>query len=73
MTKSLESGNWTVPDSLHDERMKDSFHKLMKVKDELSVTGDHLVLRGGRLVIPGSLQERVIDLAHEVYAKPRYC
>ena len=30
-----------------------------------SVTDDHLVLRGGRLVIPGSLQPRVIDLAHE--------
>ena len=45
--------------------MKDSFYKLMKVKDELSVTEDHLVLRGGCLVILGSLQDRVIDLAHE--------
>ena len=35
VTKTLESGNWTVPDSLHDECMKDSFYKLMKVKDEL--------------------------------------
>ena len=37
----------------------------MKVKDELSVTRHHFVLRGGHLVITGSLQARVIDLAHE--------
>ena len=45
--------------------MKDNFTKLVKVKDELSVTEDQIVLRGGRLVIPGSLQARVINLAHE--------
>ena len=45
--------------------MKDIFHKLINIKDELSVIEDHLVLRGGRLVIPGSLRARVIDLAHE--------
>ena len=65
MIKCLESGNWRVPDSLHDERMTDNFHKLLKVKDGLSVTGDHLVLRGGCFVIPGPLQARVIDFAHE--------
>ena len=63
--KSLESGNWTVSDSLHDAHAKDRFHKLNKVKDELSVTEDQVVARGDRLVIPVSLQAKVIDLAHE--------
>ena len=38
-----------------------------KIKDELTVTSNGLILRGSRIVIPESLQQRAIDLAHETH------
>ena len=35
------------------------------VKNELTYTTDGVVLRGTRIVIPASLQQRAIDIAHE--------
>jgi hypothetical protein len=35
------------------------------VKDELSVTNNGILLRDTRMVIPASLQDRAINLAHE--------
>ena len=35
------------------------------VKDELTVTSENIILRGTRIVIPESLQQKAIDLAHE--------
>jgi hypothetical protein len=35
------------------------------IKDELTVTSQRLVLRGTRIVMPQSLQQRAIDIAHE--------
>ena len=40
------------------------FHSFEKVKDELFTIPD-LVLRGHRIVIPETLREKVIDIAHE--------
>ena len=39
--------------------------KFLQVKDELSVYQDKLVLCGSRVVIPESLQSRVVKIAHE--------
>ena len=36
-----------------------------KVKDELTVTSDNIILRGTRIVLPEVLQQRAIDIAHE--------
>ncbi|XP_028402116.1 uncharacterized protein K02A2.6-like [Dendronephthya gigantea] len=38
-----------------------------QVKDELTVTTKGVVLRGSRIVIPESLQQRAIDIAHETH------
>jgi hypothetical protein len=35
-----------------------------RIKDELSITQDGLVLRGNNIVIPRELQSRIIDIAH---------
>ena len=41
--------------------MKDYKH----VKDELSVSSHGLILRGNRIVVPHSLRQRAVDIAHE--------
>ena len=44
----------------------EEFRLLQRVKDELSESASgNLILRGTRLVIPKSLREHVINLAHE--------
>ncbi|RNA33582.1 hypothetical protein BpHYR1_012165 [Brachionus plicatilis] len=35
-----------------------------KIKDELSVKGDGLVLRGSRIAVPFKFQKRVVQIAH---------
>ena len=37
------------------------------IKDELTVTSQGVILRGTRIVIPKSLQQRAIDIAHEAH------
>ena len=37
------------------------------IKDELTVTSQGLVLRGTRIVVPQSLQQRAIDIAHDTH------
>ena len=37
------------------------------LKDELTVTTNGIILRGSRIVIPESLQQRAIDIAHETH------
>ena len=49
---AIQTGKW------------DSLPEYARFRDELSVH-DGLVLRGHRLVIPTSLQQRVIDIAHQ--------
>ena len=38
-----------------------------KIKDELTVTSQRVVLRGNPIVIPQSLQQRAIDIAHDTH------
>ena len=40
------------------------------IKDELTVTSNGLILRGSRIVIPASLQQRAIEIAHETHSGP---
>ena len=44
----------------------DIVKRYKSVKDELTVTSENIILRGTRIVIiPESLQQKAIDLAHE--------
>ena len=36
-----------------------------KVKDELTVTPENIILRGTRIVLPEALEQRAVDIAHE--------
>ena len=38
-----------------------------EIKDELTVTSKGIIRRGTRIVIPGALQQRAIDIAHETH------
>ena len=43
-----------------------AFKSFQTVKDELSINAeDNLVLRGTRIFVPESLQNRSVDIAHE--------
>ena len=53
LSKAIETGKWSTPE----------VQEYTKVKEELSVH-DGTILRGHRLVIPHSLQNKAIDLAH---------
>ena len=58
------SGRWDDP--VADGVDKAQFTQFAHVRDELSVNSDsNLVLRGCRIVIPTSLQQRAVELAHE--------
>ena len=53
LIKAIEADRWTDP----------NVQDYVKVKDELSVHKG-TILRGNRIVIPSTLRERVVDLAH---------
>jgi len=57
--RHVEQNDWyTKP---VDETLKAYFH----VKDELSISPEGILLRGTRIVIPETLQQQTIQLAHE--------
>lgn len=61
--ESLRNNNWQPKDLKLDDK---AFKSYQNVKDELSVNSEgNLVLRGTRIVIPASLQNRSVDIAHE--------
>ena len=43
------------------------FKEYKNIKDELSITSHGLILRGTRIVVPLSLRQRAIDIAHEAH------
>ena len=43
----------------------DTVKPFKSVKDELSISPNYIVLRGTRIVLPASLRQRAIDIAHE--------
>ena len=55
---AIRSGNWSLPN------LKEHLAPYLKIKEELSVTESGFVLRDRRMVIPRSLRQRSIDLAH---------
>ena len=62
--EAIAKGNWHL---VVKHRCVDveEFRLLERVKDELTVSSSgHLILRGTRLVIPESLHEHVVNLAH---------
>jgi len=65
VAEAITKGNWH--DAVKSPRVDASdFRLLERVKDELTVSASgNLILRGTRIVIPKSLQEHVVNLAHE--------
>ena len=65
VAEAITKGNWH--DAVKRPRVDASdFRLLERVKDELTVSASgNLILRGTRIVIPKSLQEHVVNLAHE--------
>ena len=65
VAEAITKGNWH--DAVKCPRVDASdFRLLERVKDELTVSASgNLILRGTRIVIPKSLQEHVVNLAHE--------
>ena len=55
----IGTGKWYQLLSIHE-----GFQPFWRVRDELSVSSDGVVLRGNRIVIPVSLQQHVTKLAH---------
>lgn len=53
---------------LRGEGARKTLDELDRVWSELSVTDDGVVLRGTMIVVPASLQERVVKIAHEGHA-----
>ena len=62
--RALQTNNWHIP---QDFRVDVSAFQVFKhIRDELSCNDAHyIVLRGSQIVIPKSLQQRTIDIAHE--------
>ena len=50
-------------DRWDNERLKG----FKSVKDEISVTSQGIILRGSRIVLPETLKQRAVDLAHETH------
>ena len=65
VAEAVTKGNWH--DAVKRPHVDASdFRLLERVKDELTVSASgNLILRGTRIVIPKSLQEHVVNLAHE--------
>lgn len=62
----IRSRHWHLdktPDN--DEVDQHALQSFRNVSDELATAEDGIILRGSRIVIPSSLQQRVINIAHE--------
>ena len=65
VAEAIAKGNWHLGVTLPGVDLAE-FRLLERVIDELAVSASgNLVLRGTRIVIPKSLQEHVVNLAHE--------
>ena len=53
--EAIRNGHWDI----------DRAMPYKAIKDELTISSHNIVLRGSRIVIPESLQQRSVDLAHE--------
>ena len=65
VAEAIAKGNWHLVVKRPGVDLTE-FRLLERVKDELAVSASgNLILRGTRIVIPKSLQEHVVNLAHE--------
>ena len=65
VAEAIQKGNWHHVSKYPSINVAD-FHLLERVKEELTLNAPgNLILRGTRIVIPKSLQEHVVELAHE--------
>ncbi|KAK3726803.1 hypothetical protein QZH41_007213 [Actinostola sp. cb2023] len=63
--KAVRSVNWHEP-STHPGVNTSTYKAIERVKDELTIcSSSNILLRGTRIVIPETLQLRVVNLAHE--------
>ena len=64
----VRSNRWYLAEQQQLQSPNIDYQALMcysKLKYELSVTSGGIVLRGTRMCVPGSLQKRVVEIAHE--------
>ena len=62
------TGQWHHTEKKYASEPNIDIHALQayrKISSELSVTQDGLILRGNRITVPASLQEHVVQRAHE--------
>ena len=51
----------------HNKRDCDLVKPIRAIKDELIVAPQNILLRGSRIIVPESLQQQAINIAHEIY------
>ncbi|KXJ24314.1 Uncharacterized protein K02A2.6 [Exaiptasia diaphana] len=62
---AVNTGNW-FKHSKHPDIDVEAYKAMDKVKNELTINMTHgVILKGLRIIMPASLQQRVVDLAHE--------
>ena len=66
VVQSIRSGKWYKKHATDANINKRAYDAYAKICSELTVNADDdVILRQGRLIIPESLQQRVVQLAHE--------
>lgn len=69
LQKAIEftrTGDWhTMKDIGLDDVDSEELKAISSIRDELTVNSDNLLLRGTRIVLPKTLQDKVIDIAHK--------
>lgn len=62
----VRSGSWYAMKTLNDENIDmEELTSLRSVKDELTVHSDNILLRDKRIVLPKTLRDRAVQIAHE--------
>ena len=60
----MENGKWHQINDQEDDLNTTFLRQCAKVRDELARTQDGIILRGNKIVVPASLQQQAIRLAH---------
>ena len=75
LAEKIQTGNWNVNEQNCSNEVDQAQIKLFgQIKDELTVNSEsNIILRGNCIVIPTSLQDRAISLAHECHQDQKNC
>ena len=66
LVQIIQTGDWNNIQSLSEDVDKSLLKQFANVKAELTVnTESNLILRGSRIVIPTTLQQKAVEIAHE--------